>query len=99
MTHKLAAFLALALLLVRPGIPGAAAGPSHVDITWMSVTNMYYELGPLRILTDGYITRIPGNAFSGGGGGLAHGKPSVPDVAAVRRVMTALGGPSSINLL
>jgi hypothetical protein len=27
--------------------------PDHVDITWMSVTNMYFELGPLGVLADG----------------------------------------------
>jgi hypothetical protein len=26
----------------------SVAGPDHVDITWMSITNMYYELGPLQ---------------------------------------------------
>ena len=36
-----------------------AAGPPFVDITWMSISNVYYELGSLRILTDGYITRLP----------------------------------------
>ena len=46
-----------------------AAGPSFVDITWMSIANVYDELGSLRILTDGYITRLPQSAFSGGGGG------------------------------
>jgi len=77
-----------------------AAAPSSVDITWMSISNMYYEIGPLRILTDGYFTRIPQRAFSGGGGGLAHTQQSFkPDVNAVTRVMNALGGPSSINLL
>ena len=38
-----------------------AAGPSFVDITWMSISNVYYELGPLRILTDGYITTPAAN--------------------------------------
>ena len=90
-----------ALLLAVASLlgPVAAPVPSFVDITWMSVTNMYYELGPLRILTDGYITRLPREMFSGGGGGLAKGRPSRPDEAAVTRVMTALGGPSSVNLL
>ena len=92
-TRILAAIVALAWL------PARAAGPSHVDITWMSVTNMYYELGPLRIVTDGYITRLPRTLFSGGGGGLAKARPAVPDAGAVTRVMTALGGPSSVNLL
>lgn len=91
--------VALAWMLVRPASPARAVAPSHVDITWMSVTNMYYEAGPLRIVTDGYITRLPQGMFSGGGGGLAKARPSVPDVAAVTRVMTALGGPSSVTLL
>lgn len=46
----------------------APAGPDHVDITWMSITNMYYELGPLRIVTDGYFTRLPEKLFYAGAG-------------------------------
>ena len=69
-------------------------------ITWMSLANIYYELPALRILTDGYITRLPQNAFFGGGGGLAETRQAFkPDVGAVTRVLTALGGPSSVNLL
>jgi hypothetical protein len=76
-----------------------AAGPPFVDITWMSISNVYYELGSLRILTDGYITRLPQSAFSGGGAGLATPRqPFKPDVVAVTRVLTALGGPASANL-
>src|SRR5262245_6109388 len=95
MRGGLAVFLGLwALVAVQ------AAGPAFVDITWMSISNVYYELGSLRILTDGYITRLPQSAFSGGGGGLATTRqPFKPDVEAVRRVMTALGGPPSVNLL
>ena len=64
-----------------------AAGPSFVDITWMSISNVYYELGSLRILTDGYIPRLPQSAFFGGGGGLATTRqPFKPDVDAVRGV-------------
>ena len=80
--------------------PIRAAGPSSVDITWMSISNTYFELGPLRILADGYFTRLPESAFSGGGGGLARTSQAFkPDVAAVTRVFKALGGPSSVNLL
>lgn len=79
---------------------GAGRGPDHVDITWMSISNMYYELGPLRIVTDGYITRLPKSAFSGGGGGYANtSQPFTPDVPAVTRVLNALGGPQQVNLL
>jgi hypothetical protein len=80
--------------------PMFAAPPAFVDITWMSISNMYYELGPLNIVTDGYITRLPQDAFFGGGGGYAQTKrPFTPDVAAVTRVMNALGGPTRVNLL
>ena len=66
----------------------------------MSIANVYYELESLRILTDGYITRLPQSAFSGGGGGLATTRQTFkPNVDAVRRVLAALGGPSSVNLL
>jgi hypothetical protein len=78
----------------------SAAGPSFVDITWMSISNMYYQAGPLNIITDGYITRIPQSEFYGGGGGLAHTHYSYkPDAVAVSRVLTALGGASAVNLL
>jgi hypothetical protein len=77
-----------------------AAPPAFVDITWMSISNMYYELGSLNIVTDGYITRLPQDAFFGGGGGFAQTRrPFTPDVAAVTRVMNALGPPSRVSLL
>jgi L-ascorbate metabolism protein UlaG (beta-lactamase superfamily) len=80
--------------------PVAAAGPAFVDITWMSISNMYYEAGPLNIVTDGYISRLPRDAFFGGGGGYAHTRrPFKSDVAAVTRVMDALGGRARVNLL
>jgi hypothetical protein len=90
-----------ALLCVAYALqPTLAAPPAFVDITWMSISNMYYQLGPLNIVTDGYITRLPQDAFFGGGGGYAQTKrPFTPDVAAVTRVMRALGGPASVNLL
>jgi hypothetical protein len=91
--------VAAAALALGVVAPSRGAPPSHVDITWMSVTNIYYEIGPLRILTDGYITRLPKALFSGASGGLANGKPAAPDVPAVTRVLTALGGPSRVNLL
>ena len=91
------AAVAIALCVIAPV---RAAGPSYVDMTWMSISNMYYELGPLRILTDGYFTRLPQSEFFGGGGGLATTRRAFkPDVNAVKRVLAALGGPSSVNLL
>lgn len=77
-----------------------AAGPDHVELTWMSMSNLYYELGDLQILTDGYITRIPQDAFFGGGGGLGSTTQAFkPDVGAVRHVLEVMGGASSVDLL
>ena len=89
--------LICALWMLRP-VSGAP--PTFVDITWMSIANLYYELGPLRIVTDGYITRLPESAFFGGGGGFARTRrPFKPDVAAVTRVLHALGQPPKVDLL
>jgi hypothetical protein len=77
-----------------------AVGPASVDMTWMSMANMYYRIGQLGVVTDGYITRIPQSEFFGGGGGLASTrKPFKPDVAAVTRVLEALGGPTRVDVL
>ena len=43
--------LAVALVGVLAALsmtPASAAGPSFVDITWFSISNMYYELGPAQ---------------------------------------------------
>jgi len=94
-----ARYLMLALA-VAGTMTASAARPSFVDITWFSISNVYYEIGPLKVITDGYITRIPQSAFFGGGGGLAHTRQTyTPDVAGVTRVMNALGGRASVNLL
>ena len=78
----------------------AAVKPAHVDITWMSISNIYYEIGSIGILTDGYISRIPQSEFSGGGGGLAQTRtPHRPDERAIARVLGTLGGPSKIDVL
>jgi feruloyl esterase len=77
-----------------------AAGPDHVDITWMSISNLYYEFGSTGVITDGYISRVPRSLFFGGGGGLASTRAAfASDTAAVKRVLDALGGPSRVNLL
>jgi len=90
-------FLVAVSLIV---LPAQAAGPEYVDITWMSIANIFYQTETFGIVTDGYITRIPQSEFSGGGGGLASTrKPYKSDVAAVTRVMDALGGAHKVDLL
>lgn len=97
MSKRMTALGAICMLLA---VGAAAARPAYVDITWMSISNMYYEIGPVNVVTDGYISRLPQSAFFGGGGGLAQTHQSFkPDVAAVARVIDALGKPPRISLL
>jgi len=91
--------LLLGLFLAGTALP-QRAGSDHVDITWMSISNMFYEIGTLGVVTDGYITRIPQSEFYGGGGGLAYTrKAHASDVEAVTRVMNAIGGASKVQIL
>src|SRR4051812_50107158 len=85
------------MIWAAPGAHAAeATGPDHVSITWMSVTNIYYEIGPLHILTDGFISRIPREEFYGGGGGHAFTRPSpLPHPPAGGRGLAPPGGPAA----
>ena len=83
----------------------AAGGPSYVDITWMSVSSMYFEAGGeagrVGIITDGWFSRIPQDAFYGDerSSGFAYTRrPYSPDVDAITRVLNALG-PSKVDVL
>jgi len=98
-------FVTVGLLSMAPfaaAAPSAAgSGPASVDITWMSISNVYYELGSFGVLTDGYFTRLQAQNFFGGGGGLAQTRSaSTPDAALVKRVLGAItGDASTIGLL
>ena len=80
-------------------VAGIAHSADHVDITWMSITNMLFEFDKTHVLADGYITRLPESIFSGGGGVDVTSRAMRPDAAAVREVYEALGGRSAVNLL
>jgi L-ascorbate metabolism protein UlaG (beta-lactamase superfamily) len=95
-----ARILFVTVVAMAAAVSPRAVGPQHVDISWLSISNVYCEFESLRVLTDGYITRLPQAAFFGGGSGLSNTRQAFkPDVAAVQRVLDALGGPSSINVL
>ena len=83
--------IAVCFLLVSATAPARAAAPEHVRLTWMSVSNWLIEVGQTRIILDGYISRIPEAAFSGPS--FAYAEPSLPDTAAIQRVIEALGSP------
>jgi L-ascorbate metabolism protein UlaG (beta-lactamase superfamily) len=100
MMFRRATFILIALIALGAFGPAFPAKTSHVDMTWMSISNMYYEINGAGILTDGYFTRIPQAAFYGGGGGLANTRMAYkPDVDSVTRVLSALGGKEHIQLL
>jgi hypothetical protein len=89
-----------ALIAGAPLCAGAQAAPDHVDITWMSIANVHFDFGAVRVLADGYITRVPQANFQGGGGGFATTlRPVRPDESAVREVFEAIGGTDAIKLL
>jgi glyoxylase-like metal-dependent hydrolase (beta-lactamase superfamily II) len=93
-------FRAIAVCAAMAGVVPAHAAPDHVDITWMSIANMHFDLGGQQILADGYITRLPAEIFHGGNSGFAATyRASRPDTRAVREVYDAIGGKSAINLL
>ena len=82
------------------GGAGAQAAPDHVDITWMSITNMYFDLGGQKIVADGFITRLPPEIFFSGASGYGKTQRAVhPDEAAVKEVLDALGGKPAVKLL
>jgi len=78
----------------------AQAAPGHVDITWMSIANMHFDLGGQQIVADGYITRLPPEIFYSGESGYGKTQRAVrPDEAAVKEVLDALGGRPAVKLL
>lgn len=87
----------LVLMLVCGMLTLSLPSPSHaqtekpgsVFLTWMSVTNWLFEVENTRIITDGYITRIPEKAFSGLG--FATAAPAQPDIPSIQRLIAGLG--------
>ena len=73
-------------------------GPS-VELTWMSIANWYFKFGDLRIMMDGYFTRVPGPPFFfGGGGGFKNTTgPFSVDVPMVLKVRYALDAGGSLD--
>lgn len=81
-----------------PRAPENGRLPEHVDVTWLSITNVHLRIGALNVLTDGYITRLQPELFVDRG--LVRSRGSArPDSAAVARVLTAIGGPAAVQVL
>lgn len=86
----------LSLGVVTP-LRAESPKPDQVFLTWMSVTNWLFEVGDVRIVMDGYISRIPQEAFSGLSFAMA--APSRPDEPAIRRVIEAIGNAGKVDFI
>ena len=103
-------FPLLALALIAAAAPARADSDSHdgedqdgrrpsVELTWMSIANWYFKVGDLRIMMDGYFTRLPGPPFFfGGGGGFKNTIAAFPvNVPTIVRVSEALDAGGSLD--
>ena len=96
-------WLAAVLAALSLAAPVRAADAPDVEFTWMSIANWYIKIGDLRILLDGYVTRLPGPPFffapkSFPGDQYAYTKaPAAVDVAAVTKVREALLGNTKLD--
>lgn len=66
--RRLSSAVALAVLLCAlPSYAGGDddrdEGQQSVEVTWMSIANWYFKVGSLRMIMDGYITRVPSSVF------------------------------------
>jgi hypothetical protein len=99
--------LAAALSCTGAALPAASAapaGPHEVEMTWMSIANWYFKFGDLRVMMDGYITRVPGEQFVAStiypADRYAYTTgPYNVDVASVERVKNALPGGGKLDYL
>src|SRR3954471_23565822 len=80
------------LALLAGALPARAA-PHEVELTWMSIANWYFKFDNLRIVMDGYITRVPAGVFVAAPPADTFAFTNAPwpvDVPAVLRVQNAL---------
>src|SRR5258706_4042347 len=103
MTIRSCVAVGLAALSLAAAPPALAADAPAVELTWMSIANWYIRIGDLRIVLDGYISRLPGPPFfyapkSFPGDQYAYTKaPAAVDVAAVTKVRDAVLGGAKLD--
>ena len=100
---KCKALLAAAWISLAPALPAFAADAPEVELTWMSIANWYFKIGDLRIVLDGYITRLPGAPFFYASKNYPKGQytytraPALVDVPAVTKVRDAMLGGAKLD--
>jgi L-ascorbate metabolism protein UlaG (beta-lactamase superfamily) len=85
-----------------PASPAASVSPPssepHVDLTWLSMANVHFQIGSLGVLGDGYVTRLPQSTFLDESL-VRSTAPALPDTAMVASVLGAIGGAPSVQLI
>ena len=78
---------------------------NDVELTWMSIANWYFKIGDLRIVMDGYITRVPGPPFFVPSPQFPADQfaftigPRTVEVGSIKRVLEALPARGKLDLL
>jgi L-ascorbate metabolism protein UlaG (beta-lactamase superfamily) len=89
-----------AIATLTLGLLGCNGGDDTLKMTWFGISNWSLEVGKLNMVIDGYMTRIPANYFSGGGGGLALTKKGFPiDKTLVDKMHGVLAGSNPVKYL
>jgi L-ascorbate metabolism protein UlaG (beta-lactamase superfamily) len=82
-----------------------AADAPEIEMTWMSIASWYFKIGDLRIVLDGYVSRVPGPPFfyapkSYPNDRYAYTKaPAVVEVTSVTKVRDAMLGSAKLDYL
>jgi len=78
---------------------------NDIELTWMSIANWYFKIGDLRIIMDGYITRVPGPPFFVPSPQFPADQfaftigPRTVEVGSIKRVLEALPARGRLDLL
>lgn len=90
----------LALAAAIAGCKEKDDDDATLKMTWFGIANWTLEVGKLNVLVDGYMSRIPEDYFSGGGGSLGLTKAAFPiDRALVDKMHGVLKATNPISYL
>ena len=103
-SRLLLVILATCLSFGGSALAASRAGPHEVELTWMSIANWYFQIGGLRIVMDGYITRVPEKIFVPSrqypnDRYTFTTQPWKPNVADVRRVRDAISSDGRLDFV
>lgn len=99
-SNLLTVLLAGAGLVLAAASAGCDDDSQNLRMTWFGISNWQLQVGDLNMVIDGYVTRIPSEYFSGGGGGLGLTRKGYPiDKALVDKMHGVLAAEHPIKYL